>query len=116
MLRLSLIAGAIAVAVGCGGTNTYHCDFNNSEDPEPRCQERSNDLPGGGQVTAETYKETCEVAQGDGGDGPCPVAGQVAGCDYGQSGAETAVDWYYEPKTLADVEADCEGEGEVIMP
>lgn len=117
MARITLVALAILAAVGCGGNNVYHCDFTNSEDPEPRCQERSNDIPGpGAALTAETYQETCEAVQGDGGDGACPD-GAVAGCEYPEGGAERVIDWYYAPKTLADVEAECEDDdATLVMP
>lgn len=104
--------------IGCGGGATYHCDFRASEDPEPRCQERTARVAGAGAVTSEAFMRTCELVQGDGGDGPCPVDGIVAGCDITVGvGGETVVDWFYAPTTSEQVTASCDDDGgEVVQP
>lgn len=98
------------VSVGCGGGQTYHCDFRTSEAPEDRCQERRARVAGAGALTSEAFIQTCELAQGDGADGPCPVDDAVAGCDVSIGvGGETVVDWFYPPETRTTVEVACDG-------
>lgn len=108
MKRIAIVAVGLISMVGCGGAaNSYHCDFRMSENQEDRCQERSNDIPGGGQVSAEAFKGTCEAVQGDSGNGLCPRDGAILGCDFGAAGAETVMDWYYEPKSREEAEREC---------
>ena len=117
MERIAGVALGLAWLVGCGGANSYHCDFRMSENPDDRCQERTNSVPGGGRVSAEGFKATCEAAQGDGGNGLCPRDGAVLGCDFGAAGAETVADWYYEPMTREAAELECENDdGTFIEP
>lgn len=97
--------------LGCGEGSTAHCDFRDSENPEPRCQERQARVVGAGTVTSQAFIQTCELVQGDGGDGPCPLEDVVAGCDItAPASGETVIDWYYAPTTLDDVEALCGSE------
>ncbi|MBK7859197.1 MAG: hypothetical protein IPJ65_11365 [Archangiaceae bacterium] len=75
-----------------------HCTFANHN----RCQERLNTLD------AVAFKATCKAAQGVDGDGACPDADKVGGCDLGKQGDGSPVhDWYYAPKTRADAMSEC---------
>ena len=102
----TLLFSPLACDIGA----TTGCDFRKDSvnGPEPRCQERSG-LQGG-----ETFAATCSALSGEALDGGCPVEGIVAGCAL--QADESVIDWYYAPKTVADVEADCANEGEVVQP
>lgn len=116
MRKILSLAVFLSVAIGCGATNTYHCDFRTSENPEDRCQERSNNIPGGGRLAQETFKETCEAVLGDGRDGACPRDDVVAGCDITATGSgEDVIDWYYEPETLESVQTACDNDGGTVV-
>ena len=115
-LLLLLALTCLCACPPAGGTSTYHCDFVNATSAqEDRCQERSVD-PLVGATSEQTFLDTCETAQGVPGSGPCETAGIVAGCLFDDAGLETVTDWYYAPTTLAQVEAECDGEGTVVQP
>ena len=115
-LPLFALGFGLLTATACGGGDTYHCDFVNSEDPEPRCQERTALVASPGGLTSEAFQATCETARGDGGDGPCPTAGIVAGCDVTSTGSgEQVVDWYYAPETAETIAAACAEDGGVVV-
>lgn len=111
------LAVGVGLLVACGTGDTSHCDFTASADPEPRCQERTSRVPDQG-VSAAAFGELCSTAQGDPGDGPCPTADQVLGCDITSAGAgETVVDWYYAPETTESAEMKCADDGgDVLQP
>ncbi len=70
-----------------------------------------------GATSEQAYLDTCDTAQGVSGSGPCATDDLVAGCLYDDNGGlETVTDWWYAPETLADVEAECAGEGTVVQP
>ncbi len=97
---------SVVMAAGCFGDDTIACDFRAESD---RCQDRS----GTQAASPLAFEATCEAAAGDYLDGPCPRSGIVGGCDIDDG---DVIDWYYAPKTLADVEFACEGDGEVVPP
>ncbi len=115
--KLMGMAVGLGGLLACGTGQTSHCDFTASADPEPRCQERTTKVADGGVSTA-AFQELCSTAQGDPGDGPCPTADQVLGCDITSAGAgETVVDWYYPPETAETAEAKCtDDDGQVLQP
>ena len=101
MTRFLLAAFGAVVLSGCGafGGSSF-CDFRqgSSNGPEPRCQERVN------TISAEVFKGACTAAGGMPSSGTCPREGVVAGCFIGTQGDGSKVnDWYYAPKTRADV-------------
>jgi hypothetical protein len=80
---------------------------------EDRCQERT-----GFQGNA-IFGGFCDVLGGDPLDGGCPDEGKVLGCDIsaGVDAGGKVIDWYYEPVTREEVEADCaDDDGEVVEP
>ncbi|MCO4772469.1 MAG: hypothetical protein KDA24_20720 [Deltaproteobacteria bacterium] len=118
-MRILLLLASLVSLTACpsAGESRYHCDFvNATTGQEDRCQERSVD-PLIGATSEQTFLDTCDVSQGVSGSGPCPTDGIVGGCLYDDNGGlETVTDWYYAPMTLADVEAECAGEGTVVQP
>jgi hypothetical protein len=86
------------------------CDFREGSvnGPEARCQERTGAQSAG-------FDAMCASLGGDAVDGGCPMDGVVAGCT-AAAPAGDITDWYYEPTTMEEITADCEGEGEVIEP
>jgi hypothetical protein len=106
-LGLAALA-TLSFTQGCA--NAVGCDFREAPDgrQEDRCQERR------GFQALGAFGATCDGLGGETIDGGCPTEDIVAGCDLGGDG--DVIDWYYPPKTRADVEAECEGEGEVIDP
>lgn len=105
MTRILFFAACTLVLSGCGvfgGSSA--CDFRegSSNGPEPRCQERVD------TISAEVFKGACTAAGGKPSDGTCPREGVVAGCMIGVQGDGSKVnDWYYAPKTRADVMNEC---------
>lgn len=105
MSRILLILLAVSAA-GCGlpigGSSS--CDFRTQSvnGPEPRCQERVN------TVSPEAFKAACKAANGVEASGTCPRGGSVGGCFIGSQGDGSKVnDWYYSPKTQAEVKMEC---------
>ena len=98
----------VDLALPLGGTTG--CDFREDSvnGPEPRCQER-NGVQGG-----DTFASVCKGLEGEAIDGGCPDAGKILGCQL--QGDGTVIDWYYAPKTVAEVEMDCANEGTVVQP
>jgi hypothetical protein len=98
---------------GCGlGTQTGSCDFREGSlnGAEPRCQERVD------TIEAETFKAACDASGGEPADGECSREGVVAGCMIGKQGdGSEVIDWYYAPKTVEEVESDCD-DGELRQP
>lgn len=106
MRVLKVLAALSPLAFGCGlGGGTTGCDFREGSlnGPEPRCQ----DWIGG--VVGVSYEQTCKTAGGKVCSGGCPHDGIVAGCEQKTSNADGSrmIDWYYSPKTEAQVKADC---------
>lgn len=104
MTRILISALACFVLSGCGILASSSCDFRDggANGSEPRCQERVDSL------AAEAFKATCGVAQGASANGKCPRTGAVGGCEIGTQGDGSKVnDWYYPPKTRAEVEMEC---------
>ncbi|MEZ4318942.1 MAG: hypothetical protein R3F61_15615 [Myxococcota bacterium] len=114
---LALTALGIGALAACsGGDDPYHCDFVATGE-EDRCQERTLQVPDPAGVTRSGYETLCNTSGGAYGDGPCPEAGRVLGCDITSTGSgEQVVDWYYAPETVASVEETCADEGDVVQP
>lgn len=110
MKRTLTITFLFALA-GCGGGDVDGCDFRSEED---RCQERVREVADPAGTVSAAFQMTCEAAGGGFLADGCPAEGRVAGCELG-SGAETVTDWYYAPKTRADVEMAC-GDDTVVDP
>ncbi|MES2641273.1 MAG: hypothetical protein V4850_17415 [Myxococcota bacterium] len=100
----------LPLLAGCGAFDSaIGCDFRegSSNDPEPRCQERTG-------VQATGFDVTCEGIGAIPVEGGCPTEGIVAGCDITAAGTTgEVIDWYYAPETLETVTANCTG-GTVI--
>lgn len=108
LLTLALSMMVLA-PLGCVG-GTTSCDFREeTNSPEPRCQER------GGIQSTPAFKTTCDSLGAKGIDGPCPEEGIVLGCDISPGTGGTVIDWYYEPKTEDEIEQDCADEGGTIV-
>jgi hypothetical protein len=106
MRTLTLLALLAAPALTACGDSIYGCDF--SMTSEARCQERTSSLPTG----EAAFKTLCETGQGTYLADGCPKTGIVGGCDITATGsAEDVIDWYYAPKTEAEVRMTCETEG-----
>lgn len=108
MWRMAAMAAVGAAAVGassCGGASG--CDFRGGSlnGAEPRCQE----VRGGILAMSGTYEQACKSSGGSYLASGCPSQGVVAGCEQKTNNADgsTAIDWYYAPKTSAEVQADC---------
>lgn len=105
MTRILVVAVSAVVLSGCGLFNASSaCDFRegSANGAEPRCQERVN------TISAEAFKGACTVSGGKPSDGTCPRDGSVAGCMIGVQGDGSKVnDWYYAPRTRAEVTSDC---------
>lgn len=95
---------AALVLSACSVVPSAFCDLRPTG--EARCQERLN------SVSGETFKGTCATAMGLSGDGECPKADQVGGCDLGMQGdGATLHDWYYPPTTPAEIMTLCANAG-----
>jgi hypothetical protein len=105
MVSVMVLASAMALG-GCLGGNTIACDFRAAHE---RCQDRS----GVQAANPLAFQGTCEAAGGAYLDEACPRDGIVGGCDMGDG---DVIDWYYAPRTEADVASECEGEGTVVAP
>ncbi len=118
-MRILILTVCLAFLTACpsSGESTYHCDFRTATTgQEDRCQERSVDALVGA-TSEQSFLDTCDTSQGVSSSGPCGTDGIVGGCLYDDNGGlETVTDWYYTPMTLADVEAECAGEGTVVQP
>ena len=95
----------VTLCASCGLNSTAYCDF---RPKESRCQERDGIF-----TTIAAFKQTCGVAQGQAGDGPCPREGIVGGCDMSEV-SNPVRDWYYsdpahQVTTPAQVMAKCDG-------
>ncbi len=110
---LYLAFAAATMASACGTGDVDGCNLQGGPTPEARCQERESKLP-----TPEiAFKMTCEAAQAEYIDGPCPDAGKVLGCQVLDDTAQKIVDWYYSPKTRDEATMECADEnGTVIEP
>ena len=107
-LTKSLLVLGLFALPHCGAGDA-HCDF--QKKGQARCQERLS------TVAAFAFKQTCSTALGESGDGPCPRENIVAGCDIGTQGDGSHVtDWYYTPKTMADVESACTSDNGTLLP
>ena len=99
---------------GCLVAGTIGCDLRVDSavnGPEDRCQERT------GLQGNALFGGFCEVLGGDEVKGGCPTDGIVAGCDISEGAGVTGgvIDWYYEPTTLEEVEADCASDDGVVV-
>ena len=106
-ILLATLATLGLAAAGCGAGPTGSCDFRNGSvnGAEPRCQEWI-----GGVVTVTgTYEATCTTVKGLYRSGECPRDGIVAGCEQKTNNADGSrtIDWYYAPKTAADIMSSC---------
>lgn len=104
---LAALGGTCLLFSGCGaGGGFVGCDFRNATkgNAEPRCQDAN-----GLVATTGTYQSTCTASGGVFQAGGCPTAGIVAGCEQKTNNADgsTAIDWYYAPKTSAEVQTSC---------
>lgn len=108
MLRAALAAASITtIAALSGCANAVGCDLRPDED---RCQERTG-------LQTFGYAQFCDATVGTAVEGGCPDEGKVLGCDLGEQSGGAFFDWYYEPMSRADAEAECADEdGEVIEP
>lgn len=80
-------------------TEPVGCDFREAtgpDGPENRCQERRN-------FQATSFAPACEAVGAVVVEGGCNRDGVVAGCDLGND----VVDFYYEPLSREEVEAEC---------
>ena len=83
----------------CFGNLVVSCDFRSSEN---RCQERR----GTQAANPLAFQSICETANGVYSSNACPTASIVAGCRDGD-----VTDWYYPPRTMAEVQAECAEDG-----
>lgn len=102
---LAALGAAGILGSGCGG-GFVGCDFRSGSKngAEPRCQDANGLI-----ATTGTYQSTCQAAGGQYLASGCPSAGVVAGCEQKTNNADgsTAIDWYYAPKTAAEVQTSC---------
>lgn len=112
-MRVAILALGLLVGTACDLGLTSGCDFRDATlaSPEPRCQERSG-------LSSAAFTAACKGLQGKTVKGGCDTETSVGGCDVGAQGDGTrVVDWYYSPKTAADVQAECDGDGgKVVQP
>jgi hypothetical protein len=97
-----LLVSLVFVVSGCGALEkTSGCDF---RPKKPRCQERTVAL------TSQTvWEATCKaIPDSIYQDSGCPRDGIVGGCDVSEP-ANPIIDWYYAPKTVAEVMTECAG-------
>lgn len=110
VMALGWLTLAGALGAGCFGDDVIACDFRGDDD---RCQDRTG-LQAANPVA---FQATCETAAGRYLSDGCPREGIVAGCDITSPGSTgSVIDWYYAPTTVADVDRECEGDGEVVPP
>jgi hypothetical protein len=101
---LPAILGLVAGLAGCNSS----CDFRDSG--EARCQERS------GLQGNPLFGTTCSTVGGVQASGGCPDTELiVGGCEVGGGGGDV-IDWYYEPMTVEEVQAECDSNGETFVP
>lgn len=107
-MRLVLASAAVAAALSssaCGAA--VGCDLRPDED---RCQERTG-------IQTFGFGPFCDGIGGAQVEGGCPDEGKVLGCDLGEVGGGSFIDWYYEPTTRAEAEEKCADEdGTIIEP
>ena len=95
----------------CGGGN-YACDFRTKQ---PQCTDWRDLL--GPAVTQEGICKTL-AATGEGTWKPnerCPATGSVGGCQVA-SPVSKQTNWFYAPRTEADVKAECTKDGTTYVP
>lgn len=111
LLSIAAVSLLCAAPLGCDIGGTVSCDFRDGSvnGPEPRCQERS------GIQASSSFKAFCDGLQGKSIDGPCPDS-PVLGCDISEVEGKV-IDWYYAPKTEAEIQQQCEDDGgEIVNP
>jgi hypothetical protein len=105
-MRKLLLLTFVSTALSCGGfgTGNHACDL---RPKNPQCTDW-RDLVGPA-VTQESTCRTLISAKGAGewkSGQKCPAEGSVGGCQ-SDSGVGKQTNWYYAPKTKADVQAEC---------
>ena len=102
---VSVSALLAVVALGsCGWAGgDYSCDL---RPVDPQCTDWRGLI--GPHVTQEAVCATLNSAKGGGmfATGACPSAGSVGGCQT-NTGAGLQTNWFYAPRTVADVQAEC---------
>lgn len=89
---------------GCGLTGgDYSCDL---RPKDPQCTDWRGLI--GPSLTQEAVCKTLNSAKGGGvfASTQCPSAGSVGGCQT-NTGAGLQTNWFYAPRTTADVQAEC---------
>ncbi len=112
-MRLAFVALSLLLASACDFGLSSGCDFRDATlaSPEPRCQERSG-------LSSAAFGAMCDGLGGETVKDGCDTTDAIVGCDIGSQGDGTKViDWYYDPKTREEAEADCaDDEGELVEP
>jgi hypothetical protein len=104
-LQASLLLG-VTFSLACGALPSAHCDMRQDGETSLsrlKCQERLNSL------ASAAFKATCSaIPNAKAGDGSCPSANKVGGCQEGAQGDGSKInDWYYAPATVEQVKAEC---------
>lgn len=105
--RTLVSVSALVTVLGlgsCGWTGgDYSCDL---RPVDPQCTDWRGLI--GPHVTQEAVCATLNSAKGGRmfATGACPSAGSVGGCQT-NTGAGLQTNWFYAPRTVADVQAEC---------
>jgi hypothetical protein len=104
----------VALLSGCGALlgGDYACDLRTAD---PQCTDWRGLV--GPAVTQEAVCATLNTAGGKGTWKPnekCPAEGSVGGCQT-NSGVGKQTNWFYAPKTEAEVRTECMDDGTTFV-
>lgn len=112
-MRLAVVSLLMVVASSCGlAGGNYSCDL---RPKSPQCTDW-RDLVGPA-VTQEALCKTLSTT-GEGVWGPnmkCPATDSVGGCQT-DTGVSKQTNWFYPPRTEADVRDECTKDGTKFVP
>lgn len=109
--RSTLLIAAITTLSGCGqllGGGNYSCDL---RPKDAQCTDWRNLI--GPATTQEALCKTLGTASGSGtwaANAKCPAANSVGGCQT-DTHAGLQTNWFYAPKTVDEVKAECQSDG-----
>lgn len=112
--RSVLTLVAVSVLSGCGSLlgGDYACDLRPAD---PQCTDWRGLV--GPAVTQEAVCATLREAKNGGSWKPnekCPAQGSVGGCQT-NSGVGRQTNWFYAPKTEAEVRTECTNDGTTFV-
>ncbi|MFO0595249.1 MAG: hypothetical protein U0228_08090 [Myxococcaceae bacterium] len=110
-LVVVLVFLSLSSACGLGGGN-YSCDF---RPKSPQCTDWRDLI--GPAVTQQALCKTLNASAGEGAwtaNMKCPATDSVGGCQT-NTGAGKQTNWFYAPRTEADVKSECASDGTTFV-